>query len=138
MAQAAKKLWDKGHEPSAIAIFLRTTKRNVLRLLDTDVWPMGEIPAWAYREDWPLCDNSHEQTPDNVTSAGRCRMCKAQSRPRDIPPGEVVEGARHGTIYGYNHQRCRCPECRGANAAHARKFKARRRAEREKHGQPTG
>jgi hypothetical protein len=34
----------------------------------------------------------------------------------------------HGTLYGYNHHRCRCPGCRGANQA---------RSQRRRRGNPT-
>ena len=114
LAQASKKLWDKGLEPAQIALQLRTTPRHINRLLDIEVVPMGEIPEWATRDDWPVCNAGHEQTPDNINSAGRCRMCKKNAEPR--PEGRIVESAKHGTAYGYNHQRCRCDECRAANA----------------------
>lgn len=119
LAQAAKKLHDRGLERQEIAEQLRISSRSVTRLIDTDVWPMGEIPEWAWREDWPLCTRGHEQTPDNVDRGGRCRMC-----PRGGPrPEVIVEGADHGTLKGYVHQRCRCNPCRAANAAQSRRRK---------------
>ena len=42
-------------------------------------------------------------------------------------PGLYVDGASHGTLTGYLKQRCRCLDCRGANAAHASKLRAEQR-----------
>jgi hypothetical protein len=48
---------------------------------------------------------------------------------RIVPREMTVEGVKHGTLTTYTYHRCRCAECRAANAAQGRK---RRRMEREK------
>jgi hypothetical protein len=48
---------------------------------------------------------------------------------RIVPREMTVEGVKHGTLTAYTYHRCRCAECRAANAAQGRK---RRRMEREK------
>lgn len=42
----------------------------------------------------------------------------------DIAPGDG--DPRHGTPNGYTNYACRCPDCRGANAAQHRGLKLRR------------
>lgn len=37
--------------------------------------------------------------------------------------GAKVEGARHGTLYGYQKGPCRCDDCRAANREHMRRLK---------------
>jgi hypothetical protein len=32
---------------------------------------------------------------------------------------------RHGSLSAYNHRKCRCKACRGANAAYMRQYRAR-------------
>ena len=40
----------------------------------------------------------------------------------------------HGTIYTYTRKKCRCDECREANAAYSREYRAGLRREAGKHG----
>lgn len=39
--------------------------------------------------------------------------------------------SRHGTLGGYVNQKCRCDECRAANAAYGRAYRAKTREHRE-------
>jgi hypothetical protein len=48
---------------------------------------------------------------------------------RIVPREITVEGVKHGTLTAYTYHRCRCAECRAANAEQGRK---RRRMERER------
>ena len=40
----------------------------------------------------------------------------------------------HGTIYTYTRKKCRCDECRAANAAYSREYRAGLRREAGKNG----
>jgi hypothetical protein len=50
---------------------------------------------------------------------------------RIVPRRVGDEGVKHGTLTAYTYHRCRCAECRAANAEQGRK---RRRMERERRG----
>jgi hypothetical protein len=52
-------------------------------------------------------------------------------RQRDPQTGRLVGDLRyrHGTYSSYVHARCRCDDCRRANAAYFRAYRARKRKE---------
>ncbi len=45
-----------------------------------------------------------------------------------------IREPEHGTLYRYVDRKCRCDECRAANAAYSREYRAGLRREAGKHG----
>lgn len=58
-------------------------------------------------------------------------MTQATRRMAALRCGDYVDHAAHGTFTGYTKHRCRCLDCRAANAAHAARVRARQRAQRQ-------
>lgn len=82
---------------------------------------------------WVVLHGTTDMTPTSEWSI-RCRA--AHLRPTgdrvDLDPTprlpEPLEAVPHGTRAGYEKHRCRCAECRTANAEHVRRVRANRKA----------
>lgn len=61
----------------------------------------------------PRCRVCREKLPRGCPQGGRCSACRA-----------LASEPRHGTRSRYINRRCRCVECRNANAAYERERKA--------------
>ena len=80
-AAAAKKLTDMGLDQGRIAVMLDVSERTVSRFVNQfEVVPLPPVEDEDWGDDWPTCKNGHTQTPDNVGTGGRCKMCQRNRR----------------------------------------------------------
>lgn len=80
------------------------------------------------RDPWSLVDACIDLglDPAEVAYSGELVSHLRPRRGEGLADGQNI---RHGTIYGYRRQECRCPKCRAAQAAHVAEYRARKRAE---------
>lgn len=89
---------------------------------------MGRVGTTYYRRR----EDSRCAVPDctrGVAPIGaRCQFHRVNGHDKALPGPRPQREAEHGDLLRYQRDRCRCPECRAANAAAARKYQAQRRA----------
>lgn len=78
------------------------------------------------------CARGHEYTPENTKLNDKghryCRTCayERDARRADDRASRAAEAAPHGTLSGYTRWKCRCAECRAANTAYMKEWRASR------------
>jgi hypothetical protein len=91
---------------------------------------MRGVSVVAYNARKTHCVNGHrlgEPVPGQFRVCTACRAERPRARSNYRPQALAADDPRHGSTNGYGNHRCRCDQCRAANAAAHRAYMARRR-----------